>query len=63
MNYNQATLYAATGYTLMLPDWHGYFKWDWSKKELYFQNGDYYLNNEQIKEKNLHNRTDWFYIT
>jgi len=36
MNYNQATLYAATGHTLMLPGWIGYFKWDWSKKELYF---------------------------
>ena len=23
MNYNQATLYAATGKILMLPDWHG----------------------------------------
>lgn len=46
MNYNQATLHAATGHTLMLPGWVGYFKWDWSKKELYFYNGDYYLNNE-----------------
>jgi hypothetical protein len=36
MDYNQATLYAATGATLMLPGWEGYFKWDWEKKELYF---------------------------
>ena len=62
MNYNQATLFAATGHTLMLPDWVGYFKWDWSKNELYFQNGDYYLNSEQIKEKDLHLRNDWYYI-
>lgn len=25
MNYNQATLHAATGKILMLPGWHGYF--------------------------------------
>jgi hypothetical protein len=36
MDYNQATLHAATGATLMLPGWEGYFKWDWDKKELYF---------------------------
>ncbi len=34
MNYNIATLFAATGHTLMLPGWEGYFKWDWEKKEL-----------------------------
>lgn len=62
MNYNQATLFAATGHTLMLPDWYGYFKWDWSKKELYFQNGDYYLNSQQIIDKGLHLRNDWYYI-
>jgi hypothetical protein len=45
MDYNRATLYAATGATLMLPGWHGYFKWDFQKKELYFQDGDYYLDN------------------
>ena len=44
MNYNQATLRAATGDILMLPGWHGYFKWNFEKNELYFQNGDYYLN-------------------
>jgi len=32
------------GATLMLPGWEGYFKWDYNKKELYFQNGSYYLN-------------------
>jgi len=46
MDYNKATLFAATGATLMLPGWEGYFKWDYNKKELYFQNGDYYLNEE-----------------
>ena len=62
VDYNQATLYAATGATLMLPGWEGYFKWDWEKKELYFQNGDYYLNDSQIKEMKLDQRNDWYYI-
>lgn len=62
MDYNQATLYAATGAILMLPGWEGYFKWDWDKKELYFQNGDYYLNNQQLIDKGVKERKDWYYI-
>ena len=62
MDYNLATLYAATGATLMLPGWEGYFKWDYNKKELYFQNEDYYLNEEQIKNMKLNQRNDWYYI-
>ena len=63
MIYNQATLYAATGHTLMLPGWYGYFKWNFEKNELYFQNEDYYLTSEQLKEFNLDQRDDWYYIT
>lgn len=62
MNWNQATLHAATGATLMLPGWEGYFKWDWSKKELYFQNGDYYLSEKDLLDKGLDKRNDWYYI-
>ena len=62
MTYSQATLYAATGATLMLPGWEGYFKWDWDKKELYFQNGDYYLDNQQLIDKGIRDRDDWYYI-
>lgn len=63
MTYNQATLFAATGHTLMLPGWEGYFKWDWNKKELYFQNGDYYLSGKDLLDKGINNRDDWYYIT
>lgn len=42
MNYNQATLYAATGKILMLPGWHGYFYWNYGTKELNFRDGDYH---------------------
>ena len=44
MNYNQATLYAATGKVLMFPDWHGYFYWNYETKELNFRDGDYHLD-------------------
>lgn len=63
MNWNQATLHAATGATLMLPGWEGYFKWDWSKKEVYFQNGEYYLSASELKDKGVDKREDWYYIT
>lgn len=61
MNYNQATLYAATGKVLMLPGWIGYFYWNYRTKELNFRNGEYHLDNNQLKE--IKNRNDWYYIT
>lgn len=58
MTYNEATLYAATGSTLMLPGWIGYFKWDYAINKMIFVNGDYRLENlEQVKD-----RTDWIVI-
>lgn len=62
MNYNQATLFAATGKTLLLPGWHGYFYWNYTDKELNFRNGDYYLNSQQLKDKGVRERNDWYYI-
>jgi hypothetical protein len=49
MNYNLATLHAATGDTLMLPGWQGVFVWDYATNTLIFKNGDYILNSEQLK--------------
>ena len=63
MDYNKAILYAIRGYTLLLPGWGGYFYWDYAKKELNFKNGDYHLDNKQLKEKGIMERTDWYYIT
>lgn len=62
MNYNQATLYAATGKTLLLPGWHGYFYWNYADKELNFRDGNYHLNSEQLKDKGVRDRNDWYYI-
>lgn len=62
MDYNKATLHAATGRTLLLPGWRGYFYWDYNKQELNFRNGDYHLDNKQLQEKGVMERTDWYYI-
>lgn len=62
MNYNQATLRTATGDVIMLPGWEGIFVWNYSNNTLIFKNGDYYLTSEQLKEFNLDQRTDWYYI-
>ncbi len=63
MNYNQATLYAATGKILMLPGWHGYFYWNYGTKELNFRDGDYHLDGKQLQDMNIRDRNDWYYIT
>lgn len=62
MNYNLATLYAATGKTLMLPGWQGIFIWDYADNTLIFKNGDYRLNNQQLRDKGVMDRNDWYYI-
>nr|DAU49376.1 MAG TPA: hypothetical protein [Caudoviricetes sp.] len=63
MNYNQATLHAATGKILMLPGWHGYFYWNYGTKELNFRDGDYHLDGKQLRDMNIRDRNDWYYIT
>lgn len=63
MNYNQATLYAATGKILMLLGWHGYFYWNYGTKELNFRDGDYHLDGKQLQDMNIRDRNDWYYIT
>ena len=62
MNYNQATLCAATGKTLLLPGWRGYFYWNWETKELNFRNGDYHLDSKQLRDKGVTDRNDWYYL-
>lgn len=62
MNFNQATLYARQGYTILLPNWKGYFNWDYNKRELVFKNGDYNLSEKELIDKGLDQRTDWYYI-
>lgn len=59
MTFEQAILQAKQGKVLMLPNYIGYFKWNYSEQELYFQNRDYITS--QIEEE-VKKRTDWFYI-
>lgn len=59
MSYNEATLRAATGDILKLPNWVGYFKWNYSLNYLEFINGDYRCKADDLDIKN---RTDWYYI-
>ena len=59
MTYNGATLWAATGHTLMLPNFTGYFKWDFGNRVLMFTNRDFRCNAEDL---NVKDRTDWYYI-
>lgn len=62
MTYQDIKNKATKGYIIKLPNWEGYFKYNYGNQQLYFQNGDYYLNEDQIKEKRLHERNDWYYI-
>lgn len=59
MTYNEATLRAVTGETLMLPNFTGYFKWNYGKHYLEFINGDFRCNADDL---NVRDRTDWYYI-
>lgn len=42
----------------MLPNYKGYFKWDYAKECVYMQNGDY--RKYDLQDEKL--RTDYFYI-
>lgn len=59
MTYNEATLRAVTGETLMLPNFIGYFKWNYGKHYLEFINGEFRCNADDL---NVRDRTDWYYI-
>lgn len=59
MTYSEILEIAKQGKTLMLPNFIGYFKWDFGNKILVFTNGDYRCNADDL---NIKNRTDWYYI-
>lgn len=59
MDYNKATLFAATGKLLKLPNFEGYFKWDYSAKQFIFFNGDFRCRAEEL---DVRNRNDFYYI-
>lgn len=59
MTYSELCEIAKTGKVGMLPNFTGYFKWDFGNKTLVFTNRDYKCLAEQLDIKN---RQDFFYI-
>lgn len=59
MTYSEICKIASKGYTCMLPNFTGYFKWDYYLKDLIFQNKDYKC---RAKNLNIQDRTDFYYI-
>lgn len=59
MTYSEILEIAKQGKTAMLPNFIGYFKWDFGNKVLIFTNGDYKCLAEELDIKN---RQDFFYI-
>ena len=62
MTYNEATLLAVTGEKLLLPGWEGYFYWNFNNHSIEFKNGSYHLDNKQLLDLKINERTDWYYI-
>lgn len=58
MNYNNLEYYLRRGKIGRLPQYEGYFHWDYGKQYPYMKNGDY-IKYDLDEEKQ---RTDWYYI-
>lgn len=59
MTYSEILEIAKKGKTVMLPNFIGYFKWDFGNKILVFTNGDYKCFAEEL---DITNRQDFYYI-
>lgn len=59
MTYLEMLEIAKQGKTVMLPNFIGYFKWDFGNKILVFTNGDYKCLAEEL---DITNRQDFYYI-
>lgn len=62
MTFEEVIPYAKQGKYLKLPNWKGYFYWNYSTNELNFKNGSYHIDFKQILDKDIINRNDWYYI-
>lgn len=58
MNIQEIEYLVKRGKVGMLPNYKGYFKWDYAKDCMYMQNGDYRKYNLDEESK----RTDFYYI-
>lgn len=60
MTYQEAIKYAKQGKTLCLPNFTGFFDWDYGTDKLGFHNQSFFCNAEDLDIKN---RDDFYYIT
>lgn len=59
MTYQEILEKAKKGKTCLLPNYKGYFNYNYGSGQLYFHNGDYYKGvDEELKKRN-----DWYFIT
>lgn len=60
MNYSEITEIAKQGKLCKLPNFKGYFKWDYGSKSLIFYNENYRCNANSL---DILHRNDFYYIT
>lgn len=61
MTYQELYKLVRKGKTGMIPNWKGYIKWNYSKNQIYFVNGDYRIDQEELENK-IKDRNDLYYI-
>lgn len=61
MTYSEIKELCKKGKVGIIPNWKGYIKWDYSKNQLIFVNGDYIMYQNELSEK-IGDKTDLYYI-
>lgn len=61
MNYEEIKDICSHGKIGLVPGWKGYIKYDYYKRELYFQDGDYKMQQSELEDK-ISKRNDLYYI-
>ena len=61
MTYQEIYELCRKGKIGMIPGWKGYLKWDYTKNQIFFVNGDYTMNQNEL-EKHIKDRNDLYYI-
>ena len=61
MTYQEIYELCKKGKIGMIPGWKGYLKWDYTKNQIFFVNGDYTMNQNEL-EKHIKDRNDLYYI-
>ena len=60
MTYLEASKIAKNGRIVKLPNFEGYFKWDYAQNKLIFLNKDFKCDANKL---DILNRLDFYYIT